>query len=230
MFVGESGVARTIQRTCEVMKEHGLTDAADGRKFGVIDLATMQKFINFHYSVTLDLFGGDISSNAATYFTTGLKGRYGETAITDDHALVGNTYTVHEVENGKVVAKQVPALTALNERLRDDYIGEIQGGITRWNRIPEKLGIPFRFELPHKGFHRKIGNFAGHFIAPDGRVVNEADWNANRDKWLPSEDDHRFVDSLMGQVIEPGKFANWIAPPARGINNQPIDFQYVRFA
>ena len=25
------------------------------------------------------------------------------------------------------------------------------------------------------------------------------------------------------------KFANWIAPPARGINNQPVDFAYVRF-
>jgi benzoyl-CoA 2,3-dioxygenase component B len=230
MFVGESGVARTIQRTCEVMKENGITDPIEGRKFGIIDLATMQKFINFHYSVTLDLFGGDVSSNAATYFTTGLKGRYGEPSIGDDHALVGGTYTVHEVENGKVVPKQVPALTALNERLRDDYIGEIQGGITRWNRIPEKLGIPFRFELPHKGFHRKIGNFAGHFISPDGRLVSEAEWNANRDKWLPSEDDHHYVESLMGQVIEPGKFANWIAPPTRGINNQAIDFEYVRFA
>jgi benzoyl-CoA 2,3-dioxygenase component B len=33
----------------------------------------------------------------------------------------------------------------------------------------------------------------------------------------------------MGRVAEPGKYANWIAPPARGINNQPVDFAYVRF-
>jgi len=29
--------------------------------------------------------------------------------------------------------------------------------------------------------------------------------------------------------VEPGKFANWIAPPARGVNNQPLNFEYVRF-
>jgi benzoyl-CoA 2,3-dioxygenase component B len=46
---------------------------------------------------------------------------------------------------------------------------------------------------------------------------------------MPNEEDHAYIDSLMGQVIEPGKFANWIAPPARGINSQPIDFEYVRF-
>jgi benzoyl-CoA 2,3-dioxygenase component B len=229
MFVGESGVARTIQRTCELMKQHNVSDPAEARKLGVIDLPTMQKFINFHCSVTLDLFGSDISSNAATYFTTGLKGRYQEPSQKDDHKLSGDTYPVLEIENGKIVEKQVPALTALNARLRDDYVNEIQGGITRWNRIPEQHGIDFRFKLPHQGFHRKIGNFAGQYVSPDGRVMTEAEWNGHRDEWMPTEADHQFIDSLMGQVIEPGKFANWIAPPARGINNQPIDFEYVRF-
>jgi benzoyl-CoA 2,3-dioxygenase component B len=229
MFVGESGVARTIQRTCEVMKEHGLSDPAEGRQFGVIDLSTLQKFVNFHFSVTLDLFGSDISSNAATYYTTGLKGRYEEAKRGDDHRLAADDYPVLDMENGRIVEKRVPALTALNARLRDDYVEEIQGGLNRWNRIPEKLGIPFRFKLPHIGFHRKIGNFTGQFITPDGQVISESEWNRRRDEWMPSESDHQFIESLMGQVIEPGKFANWIAPPARGINSQPIDFEYVRF-
>jgi len=229
MFVGESGVARTVQRTCEVMKEHGLTDPEEGRQFGVIDLYTLQKFVNFHYSVTLDLFGSDISSNAATYYTTGLKGRYEEGKRNDDHKLSSDEYKLLDMENGKIVEKSVPALTALNARLRDDYVEEIQGGLNRWNRIPEQHGIPFRFKLPHVGFHRKIGNFAGHFISPDGQVMTEAEWNQQRDNWMPSESDHQFIESLMGQVIEPGKFANWIAPPARGINGKPIDFEYVRF-
>jgi benzoyl-CoA 2,3-dioxygenase component B len=189
----------------------------------------MQKFVNFHYSVTLDLFGSDISSNAATYFTTGLKARYQEPTQKDDHKLSGDTYPVFELEDGKIVERQVPALTALNARLRDDYVNEIQGGLDRWNRIPEKYGIGFRFKLPNQGFHRRIGNFAGNHISPDGRVMTEAEWNSHRGEWMPNEDDHRYIESLMGQVIEPGKFANWIAPPARGINNQPIDFEYVRF-
>jgi benzoyl-CoA 2,3-dioxygenase component B len=229
MFVGESGVARMIRRTCEVMKENNITDPGEGRKFGIVDFATIQKLVNFHYSVTLDLYGSDISSNAATYYTTGLKGRYEETKLKDDHKLSGDEYGVAEVQDGKILTRMVPALTALNARLRDDYIGEIQAGIDRWNRIPTEMGLPFRIQLPHLGFHRAIGSFAGQHITPEGQVISADEWNKRRDAWLPSEADHQYIETLMGRVIEPGKFANWIAPPAKGINNQPIDFEYVRF-
>jgi benzoyl-CoA 2,3-dioxygenase component B len=230
MFVGETGVSRIIQRTCEVMKEHKVEDPSDVRALGVIDLQTMQKYLNFHFSVTIDLFGSDASSNAATYFTSGLKGRYEETKIEDDHLLADAEYPVYEVASGKIAAKSVPALTAINERLRDDYISEIQGGVNRWNLVIEKSGLPHRLVLPHKGFHRAIGNFAGHFISPDGTVLSEQAWKSRQHDWLPSPADLMFVKSLMtGRVIEPGKFANWIAPPIRGINGQPLNFQYVRF-
>ena len=140
------------------------------------------------------------------------------------------TYDVHEVVGGSVVTKAVPALTALNERLRDDYIREVQAGVDRWNRIITKTGLPVRLTLPHKGFHRAIGNFAGHFVGPDGRVMSEAEWKKNEPDWLPGPGDHAYVQSLMtGRVVEPGKFANWIAPPRAGINNQPLNFEYVRF-
>jgi benzoyl-CoA 2,3-dioxygenase component B len=229
MFVGESGVARVLQRTCEVMREHNLTDPSQVRARGVIDLQTLQRFVNFHYSVTLDLFGSEISSNAATYYTGGLKGRYDETKIGDDHALNSEAYTVPEPENGRIVHQSVPALTALNARLRDDYTHEIQAGVDRWNRIPEGMGIPFRITLPHVGFHRRIGSFAGQFVSTDGRVLSKEEWERRSAEWLPSDGDHEYVSSLMGRVIEPGKFANWIAPPARGINNMPLEFEYVRF-
>jgi benzoyl-CoA 2,3-dioxygenase component B len=230
MFVGETGVSRILQRTCEVMKEHKIDNPADARALGVIDLQTLQRYLNFHFSVTIDLFGSDASSNAASYYTTGLKGRYDETKIEDDHILTDATYPVMEVVGSRVVAKQVPALTALNERLRDDYIGEIQAGVSRWNKIIENAGIPFRLVLPHKGFHRAIGNFAGHYISPEGEVLTKDAWLNHEREWLPSEEDFQFVRSLMtGRVIEPGKFANYIAPPIRGINRQPLDFEYVRF-
>jgi benzoyl-CoA 2,3-dioxygenase component B len=49
------------------------------------------------------------------------------------------------------------------------------------------------------------------------------------DQWLPTAADRAYVASLMGRVVEPGKFANWIAPPAMGVNRQTADFEYVRF-
>ena len=230
MFVGETGIGRIVQRTAEVMAETKLDDPDHVRALGVIDFPTMQRYLNFHYSVTLDLFGSDVSSNAATYFTTGLKGRFEETKLKDDHVLSDATYDVQEVAGNAVVAKPVPALTALNERLRDDYIREVQAGVDRWNRIITKTGIPVRLTLPHKGFHRAIGNFAGHYISPDGRVLTEAEWKKREPEWLPNPADHAYVQSLMtGRVVEPGKFANWIAPPRAGINNQPLNFEYVRF-
>ena len=230
MFVGETGVSRIIQRTCEVMKENKVETPSDVRALGVIDLETIQKYLNFHYSVTLDLFGSDASSNAATYYTSGLKGRFEEAKINDDHLLNDAQYPVFEVINGKLVAKNVAAFTALNERLRDDYIREVQGGVDRWNRNMEKAGLTFRLKLPHKGFHRAIGNFAGHYISLDGEVLSREAWKNHEHEWMPSPEDYKYVQSLMsGRVVELGKFANWIAPPSRGVNNQPLNFEYVRF-
>jgi benzoyl-CoA 2,3-dioxygenase component B len=230
MFVGETGIGRIIQRTCQLMKEKRTDDPADLRALGVIDLQTIQRYLNFHYSVTLDLYGSDVSSNAANYFTAGLKGRFEETKLADDHVLADAEYPVSEVTGDKIITKHVPALTALNERLRDDYIGEIQRGLDRWNRIIEQSGLSYRLTLPHKGFHREIGNFAGHFISPEGQVLTEEQWKSHEFDWLPTAQDYAYVQSLMvGRVVELGKFANWIAPPARGINSQPLDFEYVRF-
>jgi benzoyl-CoA 2,3-epoxidase subunit B len=230
MFVGETGITRIIQRTCDVMKEHKIDEPSDVRALGVIDLQTIQRYLNFHHSVTLDLYGSDVSSNAANYFTTGLKGRFEETKLEDDHLLGDAQYPVWEVIGDKIVSQNVPALTALNERLRDDFIREVESGLKRWNRVMEKAGIPFRLALPHKGFHREIGNFAGHFISPEGQAISEEAWKAHEHEWLPSPADYTYVQSLMsGRVVEPGKFANWIAPPLRGVNRQPLDFEYVRF-
>jgi len=229
LFVGESGVARIIQRTCDMMSHHKTDDPAKLRGLGVIDLPTLQKYLNFHFSVTSDLYGSEISSNAASFYTQGLKARFEETKLNDDHRLDRGEYPVMEVIGDRIVAKHAPALNTLNERLRDDWTRDVQAAIDRWNRIPEKTGIPFRFKLPHKGFHRRIGAFTEHHVSPDGRVLSEAEWTHHAKEWLPTTADREYVQSLMGRVTEPGKFANWIAPPARGINNQAVDFEYVRF-
>ncbi|MBL8324632.1 MAG: benzoyl-CoA 2,3-epoxidase subunit BoxB, partial [Rubrivivax sp.] len=230
MFVGESGVSRVIQRTCQVMNDLKTDDPKKLREAGVIDLPTLQRYLNFHFSVTIDLFGADESSNAATFYSTGLKGRFEEGKRTDDHRLRGQQYKVLQARDGTLVEKEVPMLNALNEVLRDDYITDSKSGIERWNRVIEKAGIPFRLKAPHKAFHRNIGGLAGLKVNPEGQVVSEAEWAAKVDQWLPSAGDRAFVQGLMGRVTEVGKFANWIAPPALGINRQPVDFEYVRFA
>ncbi|HVE48030.1 MAG TPA: benzoyl-CoA 2,3-epoxidase subunit BoxB [Casimicrobiaceae bacterium] len=229
MFVGESGVARVIARTCEVMKQLGSDDPAQVRAAGVIDLPTIQRYLNFHYSVTIDLFGADQSSNAAIFYGTGLKGRYEEAKRGDDHRLINDRYRVLDVADGRFVEKEVPMLNALNEVLRDDFIKDSVAGIGRWNKIIEKAGLSFRLVVPHKAFNRRIGTLAGVRTAPDGRIVDEAEWKAREFEWLPSDADRAFIASLMGRVVEPGRFANWIAPPPMGINRQPLDFEYVRF-
>jgi benzoyl-CoA 2,3-dioxygenase component B len=230
MFVGESGIARILQRTSEVMAEHKTDDPERLRSLGVIDLPTVQRYINFHSSVTADLFGSDVSSNAATFYGTGLKGRFEESKIDDDHVLKDRSYPVLDIADGTLVTREVPMLNALNEKLREDFIKDSVAGVERWNRVIQKHGIDFRLTVPHKAFHRQIGPLAGLKLSPEGRVVSEAEWAGKVQDWLPSEQDRQFVASLMGRVVEPGKFANWIAPPVTGINRQPANFEYVRFA
>ncbi len=229
MFVGESGAGRVIQRTAEAMARERTVDPARIRALGLIDLPTIQRYLNFHFSVTMDLFGADVSSNAATFYAEGLKGRFDETRIADDHVLAGTSYPVLQVHDGALVTIEAPALNALNEKLRDDYIRDAAAGVLRWNRILDKQGVTERLAVPHKAFNRRIGPLAAARIDPAGRVVAEAAWNAQVDQWLPSASDRAYVASLMGRVTEPGRFANWIAPPARGIDNQPVEFEYVRF-
>ncbi len=229
MFVGESGVSRVIQRTCQVMRELGTDDPERVRAAGAIDLPTIQRYINFHFSVTIDLFGADESSNAATFYSTGLKGRFGEGKRNDDHVLKDDSYRVLVERDGKLSEKEVPMLNALNEVLRDDFITDSVGGVNRWNKVIEKAGFDFRLIVPHKAFNRKIGSLAGARVSPDGHVISGDEWDRRMAGWLPSTGDREFVASLMGRVVAPGKFAGWIAPPAMGVNRLPVDFEYVRF-
>ncbi|WP_417206833.1 benzoyl-CoA 2,3-epoxidase subunit BoxB [Antarctobacter sp.] len=231
MFVGETGVGRTIQATCEAMNKAGITDPHDINKIrdlGVIDLPTIQKKLNLHYTLSLDLFGQEISTNAANAFNAGIKGRYMESRIDDDHQLKNDTYKVLDLEGGAIVEKDVPALTAINMRLRDDYVRDAAGGVGRWNKIIEKTGIEFELKLPHQSFNRKIGVFAGHNFDPDGNHVAGEAFDKGLPNWLPTHGDGDFIQSLMKPCYEPGKFASWIAPPKVGIDNKPGDFEYVK--
>ncbi|MFZ0259897.1 MAG: benzoyl-CoA 2,3-epoxidase subunit BoxB, partial [Pseudolabrys sp.] len=231
MFVGETGIGRTVQRTCEAMVQAGLDDPYDVakvRKLGVVDLPTIQKKLNLHYSLALDLFGSEVSTNAANAFNSGLKGRFQENRLQDDHQLKSEVYPVLKLINGEAKRVDEPALTALNMRLRDDYTNDCNKGVARWNKIIEATGIKFELKLPHVAFHRHIGEFRDVVAAPAGDLIDKAVWEKNKDAWLPSSSDGDFIESLMQPVVERGKFASWIAPPKVGIDNKPGDFEYVK--
>jgi benzoyl-CoA 2,3-dioxygenase component B len=224
MFVGETGVGRVVERTCRLLRE---SPGEDVRKAGAIDLDTIQRHLNFWFSVSVDLFGGERSSNAADYFASGLKGRHREETC-DDHLAMEGVYDMDLIEDGRLVKREVPLRNAMNEILRDAYIEDCQRSVERWNRILEKHELDYRFRLPHRRFHRAIGAYEGARFDPDGAMIGEAEWDRRKGEWLPSPADKAYVQSLMHPVTERGKIANWIAAPAKGINGKPFDFEYVR--
>ena len=231
MFVGETGIGRTIERTCQAMNSTGVEDPYDierVRALGVLDLPTIQKKANLHYSLSLDLFGSEVSTNAANYYNAGLKGRFMETKIEDDHVLTRATYPVLKLVEGAAKFVDEPALSAINMRLRDDYTKDCQGGVSRWNKIIEKAGVKFEMKLPSVAFHRGVGEFGNVYATPDGTIIGKEEWETGRDAWLPSTDDGGFIESLMKPCWTKGKYADWIAPPRVGIDNKPGDFEYVR--
>ena len=231
MFVGESGIGRVIERTCQAMLAAGIDDPYDieaVRKLGVIDLPTMQKKANLHYTLSLDLFGAEISTNAANAYSAGVKGRFHEDRIDDDHRLTNDTYSTLRLVNGQAQWVDEPALTALNMRLRNDYGRDTSRGVGRWNKLVEKSGVDFSFALPHEAFNRRIGDFSKVCVSPDGQVISEAEFEQKKDQWLPSTADADYIASLMKPETEAGRFANWISPPKSGINKMPGDFEYVR--
>jgi benzoyl-CoA 2,3-dioxygenase component B len=226
MFVGETGVARIVKRTCELMKETGL--AEDVRRLGGIDLPTIQKYINLWFSLSLDLHGNEISTNAAAYFSNGLKGR-AEEEKWEEHRASDRAYALDVVEDGRLKTVEIPMRNAMNEVLRDWYVGDCQAGVDRWNKIFERFGMSDRLRLPDRKFNRGIGQFAGVHFDPDGRMLTDEEWQRRRHEWLPSPADKAYLLSIMNSPIyEAGRFANYIAPPARGIKGQPVEFEYVR--
>jgi len=222
MFVGETGVLRVVQRTAELMRQ------GDVRAQGGIDLPTIQKYLNLWYSLSLDLFGSEISSNAASSFGSGLKGRPHEEKFQDHRALEAS-YLLQVCDGGVVGRREVPLRSALNELLRDAYVEECQRAVDRWNKALGDAGTALRLELPSRRFHRSQGTFAAARFDPRGRPVEDAEWRARGGEWLPSAQDRAYVRSLQAApVVQPGRMANWLAPPARGIDGRPLDFAYVR--
>lgn len=223
MFVGEAGVGRVVQRSVELLKA-----GKDPRVCGALDIPTVQRYLNLWYSVSLDLFGSEFSTNAATYFAAGLKGRPREEEKFTDHLLLEGASQVEVYEDGKLTEKDVSPRLAINQSVREAYTADCQKAVDRWNRHLEGTGLTLT--LPSVRFHRNLGTYAGACFDPAGNLLGEEEFERRRHEFLPSASDREYVRSLMARpVLEPGHFANWIAPPARGIDSKPLNFEYVRY-
>ncbi|WP_194897115.1 benzoyl-CoA 2,3-epoxidase subunit BoxB [Catenulispora pinisilvae] len=227
MFVGTTGIDRIVARTAQLMREHETDDVV---AYGAIPLNTIQKYLNFHYSVSLDLFGSETSTNVANYFTAGIKGRWAEGRRKDDHRLTDDSFLVDALIDGNVGQTEVAALVGLNTDLRREYIGDCQNGVNRWNRILQEADLPQRLRLPHIAFNRRVGAFSGIEATPEGELVSAEEWERGEGEFLPTDVDKTYVRSLMKPVHERGRIAAWIAPPRVGINGRPFEYEYVHLA
>ncbi|WP_194925726.1 benzoyl-CoA 2,3-epoxidase subunit BoxB [Catenulispora pinisilvae] len=227
MFVGTTGIDRIVARTAQLMREHETDDVV---AYGAIPLNTIQKYLNFHYSVSLDLFGSETSTNVANYFTAGIKGRWAEGRRKDDHRLTDDSFLVDALIDGNVGQTEVAALVGLNTDLRREYIGDCQNGVNRWNRILQEADLPQRLRLPHIAFNRRVGAFSGIEATPEGELVSAEEWERREGEFLPTDVDKTYVRSLMKPVHERGRIAAWIAPPRVGINGRPFEYEYVHLA
>jgi benzoyl-CoA 2,3-dioxygenase component B len=227
MFVGRTGITRIVKRTIEAMKALRSEDPADIRAAGAIDLLTLQRYINFWFSSSLDLFGAEVSSNAATYFATGLKGRPDEAQFSE-HLALGEMSIDMPDRTGGITPQSVPMRNAMNEVTRVAYIADCDIGVQRWNRMIAEGGYDFRFALPSPRFRRSVGLWADAHTDPQAAPISAEQSAARHRDWLPSAEDRAFVGSLMQRVAEPGKVAGWIAPPEIGIDNLPAAYEYVR--
>ncbi|MBK8170310.1 MAG: benzoyl-CoA 2,3-epoxidase subunit BoxB [Sandaracinaceae bacterium] len=225
LFCGETGIDRVVRKSAELTAKDPNGDA---RKLGGIDIPTIQKWINFWFSSAVELFGGEISSNAADYFATGLKGRYREDKYSD-HVAMENIYSMDVLEDGRLTKREVPMRTALNEVLRDEYVEDCERAVRKWNKTIEAAGLSERLFLPSRRFNRSMGMYAGFHFSVTGEPLTREQFEAKRDEWLPTAADRAYVQSLMKPVYEPGQFASWIAPPLHGVKGTPIDYEYVKF-
>jgi len=228
MFVGDTGIGRVVKRTLEVMAELGSDDPDRIRAAGAIDLPTIQRYINFWFASSLDLFGSDISSNAAAYFANGIKGRPDEPRFADHSETESRLSIDVPDEAGGVRTDAVPMRNAMNEVMRIAYVEDCERGLVRWNRLIERAGYAVRLRLPSVRFHRTIGSWGGTPTDAEGNRIDAATFARRQDEWLPSPADRAFVKSLMRPVTEAGKIAGWIAPPDRGIKGLPFAHDYVR--
>ena len=184
--------------------------------------------LNYWFCYSIDLFGSEISTNAADFFASGLKGRWNEDKDYTEHSALNQTYRLQTVKNGALVDTDIPLRNAMNDVLRASYIKDTERVVKRWNQALEDEGSDERITLPNSRFFRRQGIYANLPFNPQGELIGQAEFDAQIAGWLPSDADRAYVTSLMKPSTQPGQMANWIAAPRKGIHGNPVEFEYVK--
>ena len=185
MFVGTTGIDRVVERTAQLMTEHD-TDEVAAR--GGIPLDVIQKYLNFHYSVSLDLFGGETSTNVANYYTAGLKGRWSEDRRRDDHKLTSESIMVDAVdEEGQIGQTEVAALDRAEHRPAPAVHRRLRERPQAVEPHPRKRRARPAAEAAARGVQpqgRRVRRDRGHAgrQAPHGRRVGSAQGRVAADR------------------------------------------------
>ena len=192
MFVGETGIARIVERTCQLMKEAGFSE--DVRKLGGIDLPTIQKHINLWFTLSLDLHGNEISTNAASYFANGLKGR-AEEAKWDDHRVVE---TIYDARDRSQTARSIDGRRPDAQRDERGAARLVRRATARpassaGTRSSSGTACPIACGCPIASSTAASASSRRSHFDPDGPPLSDEEWARRKHEWLPAPADKAFL-------------------------------------
>ena len=229
MFVGTTGVQRVVERTAELMKEHGTDDIWEHGGIPLVGDPEVPQLpvLGLHGPVRLRA----VHQRRQLLLLRAQGPLAGDPAQGRPRAARGHPRrcaTSRTARSGRGPSRRC---RALNLDLRDEYVADCANGVRRWNQALEDAGLEERLILPHEGFNRRVGIYAAHHVSPEGEVLDRRAVGGRRRRLAARRpQDRQAVADLMVPEYELGKFAGWIAPPQTGINDQPVEFDYVHLA
>ena len=177
--------------------------------------------------MTIDLFGADQSSNAATFYSSGLKGRY-EEGKRDRRPCAEGPDLQGARGAERPAGREGSADAQRAERGAARRLHQGLGG----RRRPLEQGAREGRHAARACRCRTRRSTARSARSPASRCrptaasSSEAEWAAQEDEWLPTPDDFAFVASLMGRVRRAGQVRRtgsrrrrWASTASRSISS-----------
>jgi benzoyl-CoA 2,3-dioxygenase component B len=224
MFVGETGVQRVVKRACELMKQPG----GDVRAQGGIDLPTVQKYLNLWYTLSL----GSVRRRGVVQRGGCVRRRDQGTPQGRQVRRSTSSWTPSSRwtcwRTARWSTRTSPCATRSTRCCAPSTARTARAASSAGTRPCATRASTSSSSCPRPSSTARSACGRAFGFAPDGTRLTDEEWNRRRGEWLPTQADEDYVKSLMRPVTEPGKMASWLAPPLKGINNLPGEFEYVK--